>query len=242
MEPLPQTNSADLLVLFSVNDFYKKIWRDFYRIFLCNVSSNDSCIALGELEHQTLGRLRPAQQTSKPVYYIVDCRIFECNFKLALVPLCQLESTAHLNVIGNPLHCFWHSQELQISMAIHQLDESICAVIYQLDSEKLKNLTFPISSFWLFAHQKNYLKNYFENCLDIYSSTLCVCVVFQKPVHVVQISTFHFYMSQKRIQTVSFKEIKHLELIQEIWLCVEKNRFIQVSVKKIKKIKPWTIR
>jgi hypothetical protein len=54
---------------------------------------------------------------------------------------------------------------------------------------------------------------------------------------VVQISIFHFYMSQKRIQTVSFKEIKHLELIQKIWLCVEKNRFIQVSVKKIKKNK-----
>ena len=119
----------------------------------------------------------PPNQTS----YTVDCQIFECIFKLALVPLCQLESTAHLNVIGNPLHCFWHSQELQISMAIHQLDESICAVIYQLDSEKLKNLTFPISSFWLSVHHKKYLKDYIFwklfGSIFLYSSTFCVFVV-----------------------------------------------------------------
>ena len=97
----------------------------------------------------------------------------KCNFKLALVPLCQLESTAHLNVIGNPLHCFWHSQELQISMAIHQLDESICAVIYQLDSEKLKNLTFPISSFYIIKSIWKIVWIY----IFLNSSTFCVFVV-----------------------------------------------------------------
>ena len=49
--PYLKTNSANLLILFSVNDFHKKMCRNFYVIFLHNVPSNDVCIALGKMQN-----------------------------------------------------------------------------------------------------------------------------------------------------------------------------------------------
>ena len=46
-----KTDSPNLLILFSVNDFHKKICRNFYVIFLRNVSSNNVCIALGKTQN-----------------------------------------------------------------------------------------------------------------------------------------------------------------------------------------------
>ena len=49
--PYLKTDSANLLILFSDNDFHKKICRNFYVIFLHNVSSNNICIALGKTQN-----------------------------------------------------------------------------------------------------------------------------------------------------------------------------------------------
>ena len=49
--PYLKTDSANLLILFSINDFHKKIYRNFYIIFLQNVSSNNVCIALGKTQN-----------------------------------------------------------------------------------------------------------------------------------------------------------------------------------------------
>jgi hypothetical protein len=46
--PYLKTDSANLDLLFSVNDFHKH--RNFYVIFLRNVSSNDICIAPGKTQ------------------------------------------------------------------------------------------------------------------------------------------------------------------------------------------------
>ena len=49
--PYLKTDSANLLILFSVTDFHKKICRNFYGIFLRNVSINNECIALGKTKN-----------------------------------------------------------------------------------------------------------------------------------------------------------------------------------------------
>ena len=49
--PYLKTDSANLLILFSANDFHKEICRNFYVIFLCNVSSNKVYIALGKTKN-----------------------------------------------------------------------------------------------------------------------------------------------------------------------------------------------
>ena len=49
--PYLKRDSANLLILFSVNEFHKKICRNFYVIFLRNVSSNNVCIALGKTQN-----------------------------------------------------------------------------------------------------------------------------------------------------------------------------------------------
>ena len=46
--PYIKTDSANLLVLFPVDEFHEKICRNFYVIFLRNVSSNNVCITLGK--------------------------------------------------------------------------------------------------------------------------------------------------------------------------------------------------
>ena len=71
---------------------------------------------------------------------------------------------------------------------------------------------------------------------------VCVHEIRQfMPLHVVQLSTFHFSMSQNRIQTVFMKKTKHLELSKwfprnfgYVW---KKNRVLQVSMKKPKHLK-----
>ena len=47
-----KTDSVNLLVLFSDNDFHEKKCRNFYVIFLHNVSSNNKCIALGKTQNE----------------------------------------------------------------------------------------------------------------------------------------------------------------------------------------------
>ena len=49
--PYLRADSANLLILFSGNDFHKKICRNFYVIFLRNVSSNNVCIVLGKTQN-----------------------------------------------------------------------------------------------------------------------------------------------------------------------------------------------
>ena len=49
--PYLKRDSANFLILFSVTDFHKKICRNFYVIFLRNVSSNNVCIALGKTQN-----------------------------------------------------------------------------------------------------------------------------------------------------------------------------------------------
>ena len=49
--PYLKTDSANLFILFSVNEFHKEICRNFYVIFLRNVSSNNICIALGTTQN-----------------------------------------------------------------------------------------------------------------------------------------------------------------------------------------------
>ena len=49
--PYLKIESANLLILFSVNDFHKKICRNFYVIFLRNNSSNNVCTALGKTKN-----------------------------------------------------------------------------------------------------------------------------------------------------------------------------------------------
>ena len=49
--PYLKTDSATLLILFSVNEFHKEICRNFYVIFLHNVFSNNVCIALGKTQN-----------------------------------------------------------------------------------------------------------------------------------------------------------------------------------------------
>ena len=49
--PYVKTDSANLLILFSVIEFHKKICRNFYVIFLRNVSSSNVCIALGKTQN-----------------------------------------------------------------------------------------------------------------------------------------------------------------------------------------------
>ena len=49
--PYLKTDSANLLILLSDNDFHKKICRNFCVIFLRNVSSNNICIALGTTQN-----------------------------------------------------------------------------------------------------------------------------------------------------------------------------------------------
>ena len=50
--PYLKTDSASLLILFSVNDFHKKICRNFYGIFLRNFYSNNERIALGKTKNK----------------------------------------------------------------------------------------------------------------------------------------------------------------------------------------------
>ena len=49
--PYLKTDSTNLLILFSGNDFLKKICWNFYVIFLCNVFNNNVCIALGKTQN-----------------------------------------------------------------------------------------------------------------------------------------------------------------------------------------------
>ena len=49
--PYIKTDSANLLILFPLNEFHKKICRNFYVIFLRNVSSNNVCIAHGKTQN-----------------------------------------------------------------------------------------------------------------------------------------------------------------------------------------------
>ena len=49
--PYLKTDSANLLVLFSVNDFHKRIFRKFSVIFLHNVFSKNVYIALGKTKN-----------------------------------------------------------------------------------------------------------------------------------------------------------------------------------------------
>ena len=48
--PYLKTDSANLLILFSVNNFHKRICRNFYVIFLCNASKQWCIIALGKTQ------------------------------------------------------------------------------------------------------------------------------------------------------------------------------------------------
>ena len=52
--PYLKTDSANLLVLFSVNDFHKRIFRKFSVIFLHNVFSKNVYIALGKTKMQKI--------------------------------------------------------------------------------------------------------------------------------------------------------------------------------------------
>ena len=49
--PYLKRDSANLLILFSVNEFHKEICRNFYVIFLRNVSINNVCNALGKTQN-----------------------------------------------------------------------------------------------------------------------------------------------------------------------------------------------
>ena len=46
-----KTDSANLLTIFSVNDFNTRICENFYVIFLRNLSNNNVQIALGKTQH-----------------------------------------------------------------------------------------------------------------------------------------------------------------------------------------------
>ena len=52
--PYLKTDSANLRILFSVNDFHKQICRNFYIIFLRNISRNNVCIAHGKHKMQKI--------------------------------------------------------------------------------------------------------------------------------------------------------------------------------------------
>ena len=49
--PYLKTDSTNFHILFSVNDFNKKICGNFYVIFIYNVSGNNICIALGKTQN-----------------------------------------------------------------------------------------------------------------------------------------------------------------------------------------------
>ena len=50
-----KTDSANLLILFSVNEFNtRRIRKNFYVIFLRNISINNVCIALGKTKMQKI--------------------------------------------------------------------------------------------------------------------------------------------------------------------------------------------
>ena len=51
LESLPQTDTANLPILFSVNDFNTRIHEHFDIIFQYNVSSNNVCIGLRKIQN-----------------------------------------------------------------------------------------------------------------------------------------------------------------------------------------------